>query len=248
MAEARDEEFFVGYLALPPRTRRFVLASAALCCALLLGLAALAAALRDPAAPSTQATVTLSGRLDGRAYGVLWTVQDGHATPILIAGGGKFGAPAAAKLLFGQNVEARGLLLERDGYRMLELTKLEARPALDLESERALAGVVPRPLGSLRLEGEIVDIKCWLGRMKPGDGRTHRACAQFCIQGGIPPVLVARAANGRAQHYVLTDLRGGPINEAVLPYVAEAVTLEGEAERVGNMLFLRVDLARIRRL
>jgi hypothetical protein len=248
MPELREEEFFVGYLALPAKTRRFVIAISGAFCTLLLALAALAAALREPAARSTQANATLVGRLDARAYGVLWTVQNGEATPILIAGGGKFGTPPAAKQLFGQNVEAHGLLLERDGYRMLELSKIVAQPELDRDSERILSRVAAGALGSLHLEGEIVDIKCWLGRMKPGDGRTHRACAQFCIQGGIPPVMVARSEGGQVEHYVLTDLSGGPINDAVLPYVAEAVALEGRAERVGSMLFLRIDPRRIRRL
>lgn len=248
MPEAHEEEFFVGYLALPAKTKRFVLAVAVASFALLLGLAALAAALRDPAAATTQANVTLVGKLDARAYGVLWTVQNGAPTPILIAGGGKFGVPPAAKKLFGQNVEARGLLLERDGYRMLELSQIAAKPELDREVERTLSRVATRALGTLKLQGEIVDIKCWLGRMKPGDGRTHRACAQFCIQGGIPPVLVARLGTGKVDHFVLTDLAGGPVNDAVLPYVAEAVALEGQAERVGSMLFLRIDSSRIRRL
>jgi hypothetical protein len=248
MPEAREEEFFVGYLALPAQTRRFVLAVAMASFALLLALAALAAALRDPAVRTSQANVTLVGKLDARAYGVLWTVEKGSPTPILIAGGGKFGVPPAAKQLFGQYVEARGLLLEREGYRMLELSKIVAQPKLAGEIERTLSRVSTQTLGTLELEGEIVDIKCWLGRMKPGDGRTHRACAQFCIQGGIPPVFVARSGTGQVEHYVLTDLRGGPINDAVLPYVAEAVALEGQAERVGSMLFLRIDPSRIRRL
>ena len=55
---------------------------------------------------------------------------------------------------------------------MLELSSIKAKPELDANTERALAGLLPRPLGSLQIEGEIVDIKCWLGRMKPGD-RTH---------------------------------------------------------------------------
>lgn len=248
MSEPSEEEFFVGYLPVPGKTQRFMFAVAAGCFALLLGFAALGAALRDATAPTTQAKVTLTGKLDGRAYGVLWTLLDGLPAPILIAGGGKFGAPAAAKQLFGQNVKAEGLLLERDGYRMLEISRIVPQSKLDADQEHALAQLAPRPLGSLRLQGEIVDIKCWLGRMKPGDGRTHRACAQFCIQGGIPPVLVARSAQGRSDHYVLTDLKGGPINDAVLPYVAEAVALEGEAERIGSMLFLRIDPRRIRRL
>lgn len=248
MADAPEEEFFVGYLSLPTKTKRFVLAVAAACGMLLLSLAVMAAALREPPASTTLANATLTGKLDARGYGVLWSVQAGQPTPILIAGGGKFGVPAAAKQLFGQNVEAQGLLLARDGYRMLELSRIVAKPALEPDVERALADLTPRPLGKVHVEGEIVDIKCWLGRMKPGDGRTHRACAQFCIQGGIPPVLVARAVDGSSDHYVLIDMAGNAINDAVLPYVAEAVALDGEAERVGSMLFLRIDPNRIRRL
>jgi hypothetical protein len=250
MSEASEDEFFVGYLALPVKTKRFVLGVAAACCVLLLGLAVLLAALRDPPASTMLVKVSLTGKLDARAYGVLWTVEEGRPAAVLIAGGGKFGLPAAAKRLFGQTVQAEGLLLEREGYRMLELSRIAAEPALtlDVEAARVLASLAPTPLGRVQVEGEIVDIKCWLGRMKPGDGRTHRACAQFCIQGGIPPVLVARSLGGRSDHYVLTDRAGKPINDAVLPYVAEAVALQGVAERVGSMLFLRIDPGQIRRL
>ena len=84
--------------------------------------------------------------------------------------------------------------------------------------------------------------------MKPGDGRTHRACAQFCIAGGIPPVLVSRDRAGVERRYVLTSRDGGPINDAVLPYVAEAVELDGRLETAGGLSLLRIDPSRIRRL
>jgi len=245
MAEANDE-LFVGYLALPVRSRAFVVAVAAASAVLLLSLGALASALRDAPAPSQQRTVTLSGRLDARGYGLLWSELDGALTPILIAGGGKFGAPAAAKQLFGKDVEARGLLLTRSGYHLLELSGIREAALAPAQASK-LAALAPLSLGKVPLSGEIVDIKCWLGRMKPGDGRTHRACAQFCIHGGIPPVLVARVG-ARQERYVLTDRAGAPVNAAVLPFVAQAVAVEGQVERVGSMLFLRVDPAHIRRL
>ena len=81
MSEASDEEFFVGYLSIPARTKRFVLGIAAALSVLLLALAALAAALRDAPASTTLAKVTLTGKLDARAYGVLWTVQDDRPMP-----------------------------------------------------------------------------------------------------------------------------------------------------------------------
>jgi hypothetical protein len=246
MAEPKDDDFFVGYLALPVRSRAFLAAVAAASLVLLLSLGALASALRDAPAASQQRVVTLSGRLDARGYGLLWSELDGALTPILIAGGGKFGVPAAARQLFGRDVEARGLLLTRSGYHLLELTGLRAQDALAPALADELAALKTAALGKVSLIGEIVDIKCWLGRMKPGDGRTHRACAQFCIHGGIPPVLVTRGA-GQPARYVLIDPAGAPLNEAILPFVAQAVRVEGEAERVGDMLFLRVDPAHIRR-
>lgn len=246
MMESREAEFFVGYRALPRRTKRFVLAVAAFGLLLLLALGALAATLRDPAPSTALRAVTLRGRLEARGYGLLWTELDGVLTPVLIAGGGKFGAPAAAKQLFGHDVEAEGLLLTREGYHMLELGKIRAQ-ALPRSLALTLAEVRSEMHGSRTLEGEIVDIKCWLGRMKPGDGRTHRACAQFCIQGGIPPVLITRTG-GTLREYVLTDQAGAPINDVVLPFVAEAVRVEGTAEQVGSLWFLRIDPRRIRRL
>ena len=56
--------------------------------------------------------------------------------------------------------------------------------------------LMPTSLGVATLRGEIVDSKCYLGAMKPGDQKTHKACATLCIRGGIPPVLVERLPGG----------------------------------------------------
>jgi len=42
-------------------------------------------------------------------------------------------------------------------------------------------------LGTQTLVGEIVDSKCFLGVMNPGQLTTHRACAIRCISGGVRP-------------------------------------------------------------
>ena len=49
-----------------------------------------------------------------------------------------------------------------------------------------------RAIGEVTLVGEVVDPKCWLGDMKPGDGKAHAACARLCMEGGIPPMLRVR--------------------------------------------------------
>ncbi|HEY6881199.1 MAG TPA: hypothetical protein VI299_24405 [Polyangiales bacterium] len=240
-----SEEFFVGYLPIPPKLRRSLWLTIALIPAALLAVGATAATFREAPAASMLAEVTLIGRLEARGYGVLWTASsDGKQSAVLLARGGKFGAADLASKHDGKVVSLRGLLLEREGTRMLEIQELDDHPSGGEGAREALRTIDLDKRGARTLRGEIVDIKCWLGRMKPGDGRTHRACAQFCIAGGMPPVLAATDG----QRYVLTDLAGRPINEAVLPFVAEAVELRGDLEVGGGLNFLRVDPRLIHRL
>lgn len=250
MSTPDDDDFFVGYLPIPKRLKRFAWLSAGVLVLLSLAFASLTSALREAPARSTlKPNVTVVGLVEARAYGILWTL-DANDTPqpILLSRGGKLGAPEAVTKLTGKFAQLSGLLLERGGYRLLEVAKVDPEPGLDPRQRARLQQVMRSDGGEQTLRGEIVDIKCWLGRMKPGDGRTHRACAQFCIQGGIPPVLVSRDKAGIERRYVLTANDGGPVNDGVLPFVAEAVELDGRLETVAGLSFLRIDPTRIRRL
>jgi hypothetical protein len=102
-------------------------------------------------------------------------------------------------------------------------------------------------LGRHTLRGEIVDAKCWLGVMKPGAGKSHRACASLCIRGGIPPLFVARRGDVVRQ-MLLVGADGREVNLEVLDYVAEGVEIEGEVLRTGDQWTLRADLDSLRRL
>ena len=64
---------------------------------------------------------------------------------------------------------------------MRRLTKEEEHklPPLGWPAPQVLAD-------NVTLKGEIIDPKCYLGAMKPGGGKTHKACAMRCIAGGIP--------------------------------------------------------------
>ena len=109
-------------------------------------------------------------------------------------------------------------------------------------------GGEPVDLGVQTLRGEIVDSKCYLGVMKPGRGKPHRACATLCIRGGIPPVLRVVTGTGEARHLLLTDQDGGAINDRILDLVAEPVEVTGRVLRTGDLLMLRAELAAFRRL
>jgi hypothetical protein len=163
---------------------------------------------------------------------------------------GKFGLAAKAAELDGHAVRVDGTSIERDGQRMIELSAMPVLADAELPAaERAqIMSRSTAQLGEMTLVGEIVDSKCYLGRMRPGDQRTHRACAQLCIAGGIPPLLVVHDAQGKEQSYLLAARDGGPIFQAILPFVAEPVRISGAVTRDADTLVLRTDVAHIERL
>ncbi len=92
----------------------------------------------------------------------------------------------------GVGVRLRGTLIERSGRRLIEVASaadaIERAPehtrntsTIDTQDE------TPRPVSIL---AEIVDGKCYLGAMKPGDAKGHKACATLCIEGGLPPLVI----------------------------------------------------------
>jgi hypothetical protein len=98
------------------------------------------------------------------------------------------------------------------------------------------------------LRGEIVDSKCYLGVMNPGQFKPHRACAIQCLSGGIPPILVVRTQGGELGHYLLVGSDGEAINEAVLEFAAEPVEVSGILKSVGDRSVLSIDPGTIKRL
>jgi hypothetical protein len=178
------------------------------------------------------------GRLLAAPYPMLAVPRaEGGWRFMLLVGRGKHGAAAEVAGFDDAAVRLTGMLIERDGSTMIEVT---ARPTrLD---ERALPPLLAAAdLGEVELAGEIVDGKCHLGVMVPGEGRTHRGCAIRCISGGAPPLLVARDSTGRSLRLLLTDAAGGPVGDRVLDLVAQPVTIRGTMSRRGDLLYLAAD-------
>jgi hypothetical protein len=84
--------------------------------------------------------------------------------------------------------------------------------------------------------------------MNPGQLTPHRACAIRCISGGIPPVLLVRTKNSPPVYLLLVSADGKPVNQQVLEYVAEPISITGEVERQGDFLILRSDPVTYQRL
>ena len=141
--------------------------------------------------------------------------------------------------LDGRPVSLQGTLIYRGDQTMVEALpdsiKATGEKPISLPGEGTIG------LGRQTLRGEIVDSKCFLGVMNPGQLLPHRACAIRCISGGIPPVLLVRSPAGPAIYLLLVSAEGKPVNQDVLDLVAEPVEITGEVERQGERLILRAD-------
>jgi hypothetical protein len=253
MADSRADgkEFYVGYLPVPSGYRRALLILVpALIVAGLVAAVVVAARQKDPGTGVwSDATTTLEGVIAAEPYAMLRLRASNAAgvETVLLVEEGKFGAKERVRPFDGQAVAVTGTILARDGRRMLELAGGEQaiRPV-----EGGVAPGVPekRLLGRRTLRGEIIDPKCYLGAMKPGEGKTHKACATLCISGGIPPMFVVRSPGQPNEYYLLTTPDGRAINNDVLPFVGDPVEIAGEVMRQGDLLVFQISSADIRRL
>jgi hypothetical protein len=165
----------------------------------------------------------------------------GHHRYLLVLPG-KHGAVEETHGLDGKRVRLRAALIRRGPDRMLEL---------DPGSLTAI-GVgrpadAPRDLGPVTLTGEIVDTKCHLGVMNPGNGHVHRDCAVRCISGGAPPGFLVRDAHGETQLLLLAGGDGRQLGREVLNFVAEPVSIRGRLVRSGATLILKAEPRDFRR-
>ncbi|ODN72598.1 hypothetical protein [Methylobrevis pamukkalensis] len=184
----------------------------------------------------------LTGILETRPYPILRVpaAGDAPARAIMLAGSGKFGVADRAQPLAGTAVEAGGIFVRRGDLDML----LVGGGRNDLRAAEAPAAPPPppaaEPLGRWRLTGEICDGKCLAGAMKPGTGLAHKACANLCISGGVPPVFASTAPVAGHLFFLLASEDGGPMPAALLDRTGVPVVLEGTVERRDDLLIFRV--------
>lgn len=243
-----SDPHFVGWLPMPRAFARFLLPVAV---GAVVGLAVVAGVVawgqRSPGDGGwEEGETTLVGVVYAEPYPMI-RVPGGDPTDpprtVLLVGEGKVGAKGRLASLDGQEVRVRGTQLERAGWRMLEV--VDAPDALapaglsDAEHQR-LQRSAPQPLGRVSLRGEIVDAKCYLGAMKPGDGRTHRGCALLCLKGGIPPLFVSRGEGTGPAIYLVVNESLGPADGQILDLAGLPAAVEGDVERLDDVLVIRV--------
>lgn len=241
MTDSPRDGFHVGYLAMPAKHRRFlrVFVPAVMWVQVVVA-AVVVFGMRDPGggAWDTSTARTWTGTIVADPYPRL--VLSGEAgESLLLVEMGKVGLRSEAEGLVGARVEASGFLLERDGRRMIELEPGEGALVRVGRGEGERGSWTD--LGESTLAGEIVDFKCYLGAMKPGDGAGHRACATLCVTGGIPPVLVVDRGAGRRGYVLLARADGSRANEDVSGWIGRPVELSGRLRARPGVV--RLDLA-----
>jgi hypothetical protein len=142
------------------------------------------------------------------------------------------------KDLNGKTLSIEGNLIYYNGKTLIQITDDEKVTLVPNSS-----GIYPKKttISKMTLQGEIIDPKCYFGVMKPGKGKIHRSCAVRCISGGIPPVLATTDDNNISQYYLLTDLKGNPINQEVITFIGKPSEITGIVEKMEDWYILKLN-------
>jgi len=232
-----NDNFFVGYLPFPASLKQRYLLLVPTVIIIAIVAAVVLAGKQQTAGAGTwnvANATSITGRLSLAPYPVVYTASG--QSVLLVVQGKQDAGPLSAEFE-GQMVTVTGFDIRRGGWHMLEIPASGAIVAATGEPIVALP--VTEPLGSDTLQGEIVDSKCFLGVMKPGSGKVHRACATLCLLGGMPPMLVVKTENGR-YGYLLINEDGSSASRQLAGQVAIPVALTGDLERRGDLIYIRM--------
>lgn len=248
--QTKDTPFYVGYLNAIPKQLVVFLSVFAVCFAGGMGLAALAlsSTQNDPGNGGFQWGNRFEnvGILELRPYPVLRmaATDEAPARTYMLTGQGKRGAFRQAEANQGNPVSLRGVPVARGDLMMIQVGRVEATE----DGSGSFSPSEPVPLGRWKLSGEICDGKCYAGAMRPGRGLAHKACADLCLTGGIPPVFVSSGDVEGRNFFLMADAEGNLLGDEIKPLLALFVELEGEVERLDDLMVFKTDLSTARLL
>lgn len=232
--------FFIGWA---PGSAKPIGRFLALIAALLLGgsaalALALAARVDDPGDGLWVGDREYTGVLVEHPYPLLVTDPtpehpNGHA--VMLSGGGKRGVQAGAAAQAGKRVRVTGGMVRRGDLEMVFVNAITP-------TDGAAAMPQAEPLGTWRVVGEICDGKCTTGAMRPGDGLAHKACANVCILGGVPPVLVTAGPVAGRNFLLMGDPSGRALPDSFRDHVGVRRRMEGTVHRIGDLLVFHTDV------
>ncbi|WP_375230544.1 hypothetical protein [Roseobacter sp. S98] len=242
----KNSPFFVGYLSAPRGLRMFLLV---ICVVFVSGLGGLGLALGvaqddpgDGAFRFDYGRQTVKGVLEMTPYPVVRVTEGSERVAVgqtlMLSGQGKNSVISRTAPLDGQLVQVSGVILDRGDLEMMQL-RGGRNGVAGVEGEAP--EMATEQLGRWRLAGEICDGKCLAGAMRPGRGLAHKACANLCLLGDIPPVFVTTQPVEGHEYLLITGPDGTALPESAYHHVAQFISLEGEVERRGDLLVLRMD-------
>ena len=181
------------------------------------------------------------GTLISDPYPMLLTADD----TLLVVSMGKRGAHDQIEQFADARVKLRGYELRRQGRRMIEL----------VPESISLLGDAPEQQFSLTMldiepidfTGEIIDGKCFLGAMKPGNGFAHRSCAVLCLRGGLPAMFADDGASPDEPFPLLIVDGSTQVPEHVMQHIATRVQMKARRASIGTLPVLVVDSGTIER-
>ncbi len=242
----KKSPFFVGYLPIPARLRPFLISAALSVVAVFAVAGVMIGGTQDDPGPGAfrfdYGRQTVTGVVSLVPYPLVHVTQGndrikpGHT--LMLTGQGKSSVVARATPLERQLATVSGVILQRGALDMLQVAG--GRNGLQA-AEGTAPEQVPEPLGRWRLAGEICDGKCLAGAMRPGRGLAHKACANLCLIGGIPPVFVSSQPVEGSEFLLVTGPDGTALPKSAYDFVAQYISVEGAVERHGDLLVFQID-------
>lgn len=242
----KNTPFFVGYLSAPGGLRRFLLTVSVLFVATFAALGlALGVAQDDPGPGAFRfdyGRQTVTGVIELTPYPLVRvTVGNDRIKPgttLMLSGQGKSSVDQRAIPLEGKLAQVSGVVLRRGDLNMLQLRG--GKNGISTAEGNA-PQQTNEPLGRWKLAGEICDGKCLAGAMRPGRGLAHKACANLCLIGGVPPVFVSTQPVDGSEFLLITGSDGGALPKSAYDNIGQFISIEGDVERRGDLLVLRMD-------
>ncbi|MEO0328729.1 MAG: hypothetical protein AAF217_09045 [Pseudomonadota bacterium] len=241
----KQTSFFVGYLPVPGNLRKFLLMiSVAIVAGLSAGGILAGISQDDPGQANFRFDLgrqTVTGTFQSKPYPIVHVDQGSEhiktGRSIMVTRGGKRGVNPMDRIEDGSNVEVTGILLKRGELDMFQLVGGN-RGLKTLDGSSGLP--VKEDLGTWRVQGEICDGKCLAGAMNPGRGIAHKACANLCLIGNIPPVFVSSQPIEDEIYFLVGDNVGGPMSSSAYDYVGQFVEMETQIVRQGDILIMQI--------
>ncbi len=229
------DEFYIGYEGpMPPGVARAVRGAIGVMLVTALAAAATFALSQRPLADSRFEyghVQPFEGWLSRAPAPALLVGSDNGWRRYWLVSQGKFGAERALGERSEGHVRLYGTLIAREPWQMIELA---SRDIVDVPSEGARPIVAMSAPTLMRAHGEVVDSKCFLGVMNPGERTVHRDCAVRCLSGGIPSMFSFRDDNGRHHLALLIGPNGDAGGSTFLSHAGQPLELEGSLYAFGD--------------